>query len=130
VVPFTYRKSMVEVAMTDKLFIFSRSTHDAQGVLTGVQRLAFMGIKLPLQIGRGFLEAGQHGRGSLELLAARGTDGDAGNRADVFHDPNSAFGHDPSLAHDGMIGTPVNFKLHHYFLSQSTGSLARSPARA
>jgi hypothetical protein len=65
-----------------RLLIFGSLAHDAQGVLAGVHRLALMGVELCLNIG------------ILELSIAPFADAKA-----LFHDPQFALCHDPSLSH-------------------------------
>lgn len=62
-----------------------------------------MPIKLPLKIGRSFLDLRKRARRGLELLAAESTDRNNGNLADMLYDPNGTFRHDQSLAHLGRM---------------------------
>ena len=68
----------------NRLFVFGRFTHDSQGVLAAVYRLALVGIKLRLNIG------------ILELSVAAFADAKT-----LFHDPQFALPHDFSPAHLG-----------------------------
>jgi hypothetical protein len=85
--------------MTSRLLVFGRFTDDSQGVLAGVQPLAFMCIELALKHCRSVLYGESFATSYSELLTAIGAYGEIWSRPDVLYDPHLALCHAHSLAH-------------------------------
>ncbi len=68
-----------------RLLVFRRLSHDPQGILAAVHRLALVGIELCLNVG------------IFELSVAALTDTDG--RRGLLYDPQLALGHVQSLAY-------------------------------
>jgi hypothetical protein len=78
-----------------QLFTFRGFLHDPQCVLAAIHRLAFVGIKLPLNVRLGISTVRVSGKLRVATLA----DSECRNVPDSLYDPKVALRHDWSLAH-------------------------------
>jgi hypothetical protein len=94
------------------LLVLGGFPHDAQRILTAVQRFALVRVELGLETGGRFFKAANIG--CFELLAAMGANGNTGRCTDVLHDPNSSLWHDSVSHSPSPSASPVEIKWHHY----------------
>lgn len=90
--------------MIMKLFIFGGFSHDAKGVLAGIQRRTLVFIELFLQIGLGCSLTLERIHRGIEIPGAIGTNGNGGSTSKPFDHADSAFRHESSFTYCRWLG--------------------------